>query len=287
MSLTDQMMASVLADAEPAAGFGGGHLGELFAAARCTTRVDGGSFSSYQKWHRLVQPTSRFAVSDGYGKFHAACAFLSNPTEDELGGFYTTDATGATRTMYCGYKANTSALPYRMQAKFKCEAPLFDADHPGGLSSRGGVKDVLLADECDEPNCLLCNQHYLACLDASVEEGRWAARDFSATWAASLHLAEADLRSYVIWQMLSHALPCPPMPSHAHPSPPMPSHALPSPPIPSHRLPSPPIPFHYDPPMPSHYDPPCLPIMTFPCLPMLPGTAWASSWAPSRRSCRC
>ena len=198
MSLTDSLVKSMLdgpvagsASLQPTS-LGGGHLGELVAATRCTAHIDGGAFTSYADWRALTSPSANFPVSDRYGKFHPKCAFLTNPTDDGLGGFYVADAAGTEHTMYCGFRANTSVLPYRMSASFKCEAPLFRPDHPGGVSNEAGIADVIVPSQCDEPNCLLCHAHYAACL----QDSRAVQRGTTEMIRAALGVSDSDLQAY-------------------------------------------------------------------------------------------
>ena len=65
MVLTEDMMSSDLQQgtSQPDMFGGGGKLGELMAAARCTVNIDGGSFTSYREWRAQTRATSCFVIS--------------------------------------------------------------------------------------------------------------------------------------------------------------------------------------------------------------------------------
>ena len=147
---------------------GGGKLGNLLALTKCWARIDGTAFSSYADWRMRTESNNNFKVSDKYGMFLPACAFLGEETEDGLGGFVVQDeVTAEDVPMFCAYGAKTSSLPYTMDGQFHCEAPLYSPETTAGVSESGGLADVVDDAGCDEPNCLRCVRHYAQCLAAS------------------------------------------------------------------------------------------------------------------------
>ena len=172
---------------------GGGKLGALLSFTKCTTRIDGTGFTSYEQWRAETAPANHFNVSNKLGVWLPNCAFLGSPTSDGLGGFMVDGPDGARVPMYCDYQASTASLPYKMEAKFHCEAPLYFPDATVGVSHFGGLADVRREAACDDANCLRCIRHYEACLSDSQAGEQANKRASAAAEAAGELTTEAAL----------------------------------------------------------------------------------------------